>query len=237
VELFRRLFLTALIAGALSGLFTGIVHQFTTVPIIRAAEVFERAAAAVQPSPMDVHHDAGAWQPGEGAERISYTMMADVLAGIGFSLLLVAGFAVAGARMDWRTGFYWGVAAFAAFMLAPGLGLPPEIPGTTAAPLADRQWWWLSTVLLTLLALALLYRGPAHPVGYAVAVAMVVLPHAIGAPQPSAYQGAAPELLAHRFVVATMLSGLLSWLVTGTLAGALYRRLVQPLTSPHAFAR
>jgi predicted cobalt transporter CbtA len=63
---------------------------------------------------------------------------------------------------------------------------------------------------------------------YAVALVLIALPHAIGAPQPAAFQSTAPEPLAHLFVVATMMSGLLFWLVVGTLTGLLYQHLVQP---------
>ena len=69
--------------------------------------------------------------------------------GIGFALLLVSAYAFSGASVDWRRGLYWGLAAFATFTLAPGLGLPPEVPGTSAAPLLDRQIWWVATAVAT----------------------------------------------------------------------------------------
>ena len=36
-----------------------------------------------------------------------------------------------------------GAFVFAAFGLAPALGLPPELPGAFAASLRERQLWWL----------------------------------------------------------------------------------------------
>ena len=32
------------------------------------------------------------------------------------------------ASLSWRQGLFWGFAGFAVFTLAPGLGLPPELP-------------------------------------------------------------------------------------------------------------
>jgi cobalt transporter subunit CbtA len=236
MELFRRMFITATIAGAISGLIIGIFHQFTTVQIIYDAEVLERTTQ-VQPSPIHEEQVMSAWVPPDGAERIAYTILADVLTGIGFSLLLVAAFAIAGTAIDWRRGFAWGVAAFAAFVLAPSLGLPPEIPGTSAAPLGERQLWWASTAVLTALAMALLSRKQAHPLVYVIAMAFIVFPHALGAPQAPADVSAAAESIAHRFIVASTISGLLFWTVAGTLAGLFYRRVVQSRTAAGHYER
>ena len=55
---------------------------------------------------------------------------------------------------------FWGFAGFAVFTLAPGLGLPPELPAMPAADLGDRQIWWTATVLATAVGLALIaFRG------------------------------------------------------------------------------
>lgn len=47
-------------------------------------------------------------------------------------------------RAPTRTqGLLWGLAGCATFVLAPTLGLPPELPGTAAADLTLRQTWWI----------------------------------------------------------------------------------------------
>src|SRR4051812_19204158 len=252
MKMFRRLFIAAASAGLLSGLFVTLVHQVTTVPVILAAEVFEKAAEertpaaapvadpAVLPaesaaSNEDSHeahdHDHGGaeWEPQDGLQRNAFTVLADLLTGVGFALLLIAGYAVSGRSVDWRQGVYWGLAGFAIFILAPGLGLPPEVPGTAAADLTARQIWWVATALLTAGGLGLLFyvREP-KPLWVVVALAMIVVPHAIGAPQPAEYASAAPESLAHRFIVATMIASLLFWVVLGALSGYFYKRFVQP---------
>ena len=247
MDMFRRLFIAAASAGLLSGLFVTLVHQVTTVPVIHAAEVYEKAAdaaaeqkAATAPAgqagaadntmagmDMSRDHDAAAWEPKDGFERTAYTVLADLLTGIGFSLLLIAAYAVTGRKVGWRAGFYWGLAGFTVFILAPGLGLPPEVPGTEAGPLTARQVWWVATAVVTAGALGILfYVQQAKPIWYAVAVAMLVAPHLIGAPQPAEYASAAPELLAHRFIVASTVAALLFWAATGVLTGLFYERFV-----------
>jgi cobalt transporter subunit CbtA len=253
MQMFRRLFIAAASAGLLSGLFVTLVHNVTTVPVILAAEVFEKAseapAADADAAPAadtttapaaatEESHDHAAeghshggeeWEPQDGFERTAFTALADLLTGIGFSLLLIAVYAVSGRAIDWRQGVYWGLAGFVVFILAPSIGLPPEVPGTEAADLTARQIWWVATAALTAGGLGLLfYAREPKPFWIVVALAMIVVPHAIGAPQPEEYHSVAPESLAHRFIVATMIASLLFWAVLGGLTGYFYKRFVQP---------
>ena len=251
MQMFRRLFIAAASAGLLSGLFVTLVHQVTTVPIILDAEVFEKAAEAKEAVPAadaatapaadataateEAHdhegHDHGGaeWEPQDGFERTAFTALADLLTGIGFSLLLIAVYAVSGRAIDWRQGVYWGLAGFVVFILAPSIGLPPEVPGTEAADLTARQIWWVATAALTAGGLGLLfYAREPKPLWIVVALALIVVPHAIGAPQPAEYHSVAPESLAHRFITATMIASLLFWAVLGGLTGYFYKRFVQP---------
>jgi cobalt transporter subunit CbtA len=228
---FRRLVVVAALAGSIAGFFVTLLHQVTTVPVILSAEVYERVAQAKAPAmqmaamPADAQHDHGpaSWEPADGLERAAFTALADVLTGIGFALVLVAIYAVWGRQVDWRKGLYFGLAGFAAVSLAPSLGLPPEVPGTAAAPLEPRQLWWAMTVLLTSGGLALLFLGR-KPVLMLAGVALIVLPHAYGAPQPAEYASAAPEGIAHRFIAAVMMTSLLFWAALGALTGLLYDR-------------
>ena len=63
------------------------------------------------------------------------TAAANLVTAIGFGLLLVAASEFAGGITGWRQGLVWGLAGFAIFTLAPGLGLPPELPAMPAAEL------------------------------------------------------------------------------------------------------
>jgi len=228
---FRQLFFTALCAGLLAGVFATIVHQIGTVPIILKAEVYEEAAqhaaapAHSHPDPAKKEPAAEAWSPADGVERTAYTLLADLLTGTAFALLLVAGLAVRGREIGWREGLFWGMAGFAAFTVAPGLGLPPEIPGSETAPLLSRQLWWLATAAATAGGLALLAFAR-RPMLLLLAVILIVAPHLVGAPQPAEHASAAPASLARQFVVAATVTSFLFWLVLGAASGYFYRRFM-----------
>lgn len=243
MDLFRRLFLIALCAGTLSGAVVTGAHLLSTVPIILEAETYEKAGEAAAPAPAADHHHAdasqahdhgghdhgaGAWEPEDGLERTAYTGLTNIITGVAFALLLVSGYALAGGAVGWRRGLFWGLAGFAAFTLAPGLGLPAELPGTEAAPLAARQVWWASTAAATAGGLALVAFGPrAH---WAVlGVVLIVLPHLVGAPQPAEHAAAAPEALIHRFIVAATVTSLVFWACLGATTGYLFQRLFRPV--------
>src|SRR5690606_6197665 len=127
-------------AGLAVGVIVALVHQLWTVPLIRQAEVYEHAAASGSGAPGPAH-DPGddAWAPAEGFERTAFTVGADILTAIGFALVLSGAYVLSGRRVAWREGVLWGLAGFAAFSLAPSLGLPPELPGMPESPLAPRQ--------------------------------------------------------------------------------------------------
>lgn len=214
----QRLLLAALIAGSLAGLVLTAAQAVRALPLIRQAEVYESAAEA-----QAGHHDEG-WQP-EGAARFAYTLLANLLAGIGFALLLVAGFAFFPPAVWWH-GLVWGLGGFAAFALAPSLGLPPEPPGSVHAPLLARQLWWLFAAAGTALGLGLIAFAP-HWAGKALGVVALALPHLLGAPAPPPETAAVPEALARQFARASLLSSLVFWFVLGPLAAWLFGRLVR----------
>ena len=145
-------------------------------------------------------------------------MVANIVSGFGFALILVAVSEFAGGISSWRSGVLWGFAGFAAFTLAPGLGLPPELPAMPAADLFARQVWWISTVVATGAGLWLIaFRGAG--VFSIVGVALIVAPHIIGAPQPDSYETPIPEGLHHQFVVASTITSLVFWVLLGGLVG------------------
>jgi cobalt transporter subunit CbtA len=232
---FRRIVFAAALAGLVAGGAVTVLHHFGTVSLILEAEVYEQAADAAAADMAadgstaasgEATHDHGdhAWAPADGFERTAFTLLADVVTGIGFALLLVAGFALRGGEIGWRQGLFWGLAGFATFTLAPGLGLPPEVPGTESAPLVDRQIWWVATALATGAGLALLFlvRRAAWAV---VGLLLILLPHLYGAPQPAEFRSAAPELIAREFVVAAVSTSFVFWALLGALSGYLYDRL------------
>jgi len=221
MAVFRRLVFAALCAGLLSGVFATAAHQIGTVPAILEAELSEKPAMSMAEG-ADQH--AGAWEPENGVKRTGYTLLADVLTGTGFALLLAAGLALRGGEVTWRDGLFWGLAGFAAFTIAPSLGLPPQLPGTAAAPLLERQLWWISTAVLTGCGLALFAfttRAPLTVIG----AILIVLPHLYGAPRALEHTAAAPEALAHRFIVAATVTNFIFWMILGASTGYFYGRL------------
>jgi cobalt transporter subunit CbtA len=229
MTLFRNIVFAAALAGLIAGVFATIAHEIGTVPIILQAETYEQAAETGGAASTDAHaatadhqHDPEAWEPADGFERTAFTVLADVLTGIAFGLLLTAAYALRGHAMDWRQGLLWGLAGFATFTLAPGLGLPPELPGTEAAPLLGRQIWWVATAIATAGGLALIFftRTIALTV---LGVGLMVLPHVYGSPQPAEHRMLAPEGLAHNFTVAAVVTSFLFWLVLGSLTAVFYR--------------
>jgi cobalt transporter subunit CbtA len=223
--MFRRIFFAAALAGLVAGLFATSFQWLRVIPLILEAETYENAAGATAGHDHDATGaDAAAeeWAPADGFQRTIYTLLTNVLTGIAFALLLGAAFALSG-EVDWRRGVYWGMAGFATFMLAPAIGLPPEIPGASAAALQDRQLWWLATVVATGLGLALMLRTKGVE-WIALGAVLIAAPHLIGAPQPAEHGGLAPESLAREFAVAALVSGFLFWLVLGAMSGYFYER-------------
>jgi len=226
MSLFRQILFTAAVAGFIGGVLLTLLQNIGSigvVPLILEAETYENASSDAAAAHSHEHeHGAEAWAPEDGAERLIYTLMTNTLMAVGFALMLGAGFALAGGA-NTKRGLLWGLAGFASFMLAPSLGLPPEVPGTEAAALADRQVWWWATVLATGSGIALLVYGRRIPF-YVLAAALIVAPHVIGAPQPVAHGGLAPESLAREFILVVMVTMLLFWLALGALSGFFYKR-------------
>ncbi len=214
----RALLIAGVMAGMVAGVTATVVQLVEVVPLIHAAEVYEMAAEGAQ-APGNHEIEAGS----NGIMRQLGTLGANLLTGIGFGLLLVAGLALT--RISgWRAGLLWGLGGFAAFAMAPAQGLPPELPGAVAADLGLRQAWWAGTAAATAGGLALIFLTRRWPLA-AVGVALLIAPHAIGAPQPEVPGGSAPEAMAHAFASATLVANAFFWVVLGASAGELYSRL------------
>lgn len=187
--LFRRLVFIAFAMAIVLGAAFGVIEQFTTIPVILHAEQYEHPeitdAHQASTTPHAEHVHEHTWEPSNGFERTIFTMIADMAVVFGFSLLLMvfmsAAERVRGTPVGPGRGALWGLAAFVAVFLAPAFGLPPETPGILAAPLADRQLWWLATVVIAVMSLGLLVF--AHGWWKLIAFALIPLPYLVGAPE------------------------------------------------------
>ena len=92
-----------------------------------------------------------------------------------------------------------------------------------AGPLLARQVWWLGTAVSTAAALWLFLRNDSI-VAKVVAVALLALPHLIGAPEPVAFESKAPAELAAHFAAASLTIQAALWILSGLAAGALWMR-------------
>jgi len=217
----RHILVTALVAAVIAGLAAFAAQSLNAIPLIAVAETFENAASAPEGVATHAHE---AWEPAEGFERQAFTAVADILVAFGFALILVGLFALRGRAVDGRQGLLWGLAGFAAFALAPAIGLPPELPGSHAAELGLRQLWWLGTAMATAIALSMMVFGKSRGIR-AIAIALLFVPHIIGAPQAHEHGGAAPAELAVPFIVASLMASAVFWVALGTAAGWFYGRL------------
>lgn len=226
-----RILLVGLLAGLIAGTASTALQLAWAVPLIQQAEAFEPAAEPGhgtgshapdgQAHARDGH--GAPWAPADGVSRSFWTLLANVSLGAGAGFILAALFALRPGALGARRGLLWGLAAFASVGIAPALGLPPELPGTLAAPVEARQMWWLLTAGCTAGGLALLFgRRPAAV--RAAGAALLLVPHLVGAPQPETHAALAPLELQREFIVAALVCSGLFWLVLGTAAGVLGRR-------------
>ena len=229
MAIFRNIVFIAAVSGLAAGLAMTAMQYAGTVPLILKAETFERAApahdhasnATAPDAAAALHsrdHDEEGWAPKDGLERSAYTALANIVTAIGFALLLVAASELKGGMTGWRQGVFWGLAGFIVFTLAPGLGLPPELPAMPAADLGQRQIWWVATALATGIGLALLVFKRSLPLAI-LAVALLVAPHLVGAPQPGSFESPVPHSLAHAFIVMASVTSFVSWVILGGVAG------------------
>ncbi len=247
MSIFRNVVFVAALAGLLAAVVLAALQSFSTVPLILQAEVYEQAAEAgghahaaapaetaaapaentntMAAAPTAHEHDEEAWGPADGFERFAYNVLANLVTGIGFALILVVASEFAGGIAGWRQGLLWGLAGFVVFTLAPNLGLPPELPAMPAADLAERQLWWWGTAAATAAGLALIAFQRALPLAV-LGIALIAAPHIIGAPQPASFESPIPEGLHHQFVVAVTVTNLVFWAVLGIAVGALRSRFL-----------
>lgn len=184
-------------------------------------------AATDQTAASDGHAAHGAQAEGETPtwKRNLLTVLFTALTYAAYGLFLVVGYALAalwGHEVTPVRGILWGLCGFLAFHLAPALGLPPELPGTIGAELSLRQIWWLSTVVATGGALAILASGRGGVLAWIVAGVLLAAPHGIGAPQTDRFWGVAPPELGALFAARALGVALLSWLVLGWLTARMW---------------
>jgi cobalt transporter subunit CbtA len=203
---FRGLLFIAAAAGLAAGLAVSVVHAVKLWPMIAAAELLETHAG-------DHAHGGSP----AGALRVALSVLFNIAAGIGFGLVLNALMRLWSVyrqtAISGRDGLLWGAAGFAAFALAPSVGLPPELPGMAHADLPARQVWWVAAAVGTLGAIALwmcldgAWRW--------VAVLPAALPHLAMLERGQGHSGPVPPELAAAFATGSVAASAVFWLILG----------------------
>jgi cobalt transporter subunit CbtA len=244
-----RVLTVSILAGLLAGLLISALQHVTTTPLILKAETYE-AALRAQPGATLAAFDGRArvhlahgpaehageheWKPQDGLQRTAFTSLVTIGTAIGFAALLLAGMIAANEQIDQRRALAWAVCGFFAFGLAPAMGLAPELPGSAAAELQQRQLWWLLTAMVTAGALFVFLRVEASW-ARALAVLALLLPHLIGAPHPAAPESKVPAEIAAHFAALSLAIQAALWLVTGFAVGVLWpwatRRSAAPVAA------
>ena len=221
-----RIVVSALFAGAVTGLLAGLLQFVFIQPVLLHAELYESGAL--------VHFGANgagteSVAPGVDVMRTSLNFLFSMLTYTGYALLMVAAMSAAeefGPRIGAREGMLWGLAGFVAFHLAPAFSLPPEVPGVAAVDVSARQIWWFATVGATALALAFIAFGR-NWTWWGIAIILMLAPHIVGAPEPDALIGPVPPEIAALFAARALGVGLAAWVLLGTFAGYFWQREAQ----------
>ena len=178
----------------------------------------------------DPKSDQPEWEPASFVERIVYTSLTTIISGVGFALLIVSALVIRGSSGGFRIGVLWGIGGFAAFILAPAAGLPPELPGMMKADLIGRQSWWLGTALATAAGLWILVFSK-NPSLYILALLLLLAPHVLGAPMQHSIQGSLiPAELAAKFSTVSIGVNFVFWLMLGGLSAHFFK-MFQPKTA------
>ena len=232
--MFKRIVQTAGFAGLLAAIVLTLLQSLWVTGLILGAKTYEvrervaevaeysHAVAAAHEHADGHSHDGEAWAPEDGWQRILATGLSNLVVAVGFALMLAGLFTLRAPGRTWQ-GLLWGLGGFATFSLAPSAGLPPELPGTAAAELLLRQYWWIGTAVATAVGLGLLAFAR-HWTLRIVGLLVLAIPHLIGAPQPEVHASLAPAALEHEFILASLLTNALFWAALGLAAAWFYSR-------------
>ena len=219
---------------------TGALVHFDAGGAGESALATDHHATLPQPAPETAMPDGTAVAVGADAivpppatadtpsdlQRNGLTVLFMVLVYCGYAMVLTAGFGLAeagGFRITPVQGMLLGLGGFVAFLMAPAMGLAPELPGIVAADLGARQVWWWNTAAATVAGLGLMAYS--RQIGLvALGIALLALPHLIGAPELDSYSGLAPPELSALFAARVLGSGLVVWAAMGWLAGYFWQR-------------
>ncbi|AKH99763.1 cobalt transporter subunit CbtA [Hoeflea sp. IMCC20628] len=244
-----RLLLAALAAGLIAGMAMTPAQYLKTIPLIMQAEAYENGEvphshgetenAVAAPAAEAYGHSHGAESHTDdsmlGFGRFWDTVLANLVAGAGFALMLAAAALLTGigfpeGREGVTRGLLLGAAAWFCVQLAPSMSLPPAVPGFPYADLGDRQGWWMITVAASAVGLWCIAMRPEWLVKV-VGVVLIVAPHVWGSPVPEDLSSEVPAYLASAYAAASLATTLFFWLLLGGLLGSFLSRVPEEQTA------
>ena len=222
----KNLFVSAICAGIVAGLTAALLQFIFVIPVLLEGELFESGARLHFGSNGSPQSDRGVPGLGDDWGRHSMTVAFNIITYTGYGLILAAMIsymALKGSIIPSRQGVIWGLCGFIAVQLAPAIGLPPELPGTIAAEVGPRQMWWLGTIVATAAGMGLIAFGRSYlPLG---GIAIMLIPHLVGAPHLNTFFGVAPPELAAEFATLSLGTSAAGWAVLGFVVAGVLRRL------------
>lgn len=225
-----RLLLAALAAGLIAGMAMTPAQYVKTIPLIMQAEAYENG---------DVGHAHDASEAGTAHEhaedsmlgfgRFWDTVLANLVAGAGFALMLAAVALIMGVELPVgreaiTRGLLLGAGAWFCVQLAPSMSLPPAVPGFPYADLGDRQSWWMITVAASAVGLWCVAMRPEWFLK-ALGLVIIVGPHLWGSPVPEDLSSEVPAYIASAYAAASLATTLFFWLLLGGLLGHFLSRV------------
>ncbi|SOE09455.1 cobalt transporter subunit CbtA [Hoeflea halophila] len=224
-----RLLLAALAAGLIAGMAMTPAQYVKTIPLIMQAEAYEDTEGHSHDA-----SEAGAAHEHSGDSVLGFgrfwdTVLANLVAGAGFALMLAAvalimGVELPAGREAIMRGLLLGAGAWFCVQLAPSIGLPPAVPGFPHADIGDRQSWWMITVAASAVGLWCLVMRPEWVVK-ALGLVIIIAPHVWGAPVPGDLSSEVPAYIASAYAAASLATTLFFWLLLGGLLGYFLSRV------------
>ena len=222
----KNLFVSAICAGIVAGLIAALLQFIFVIPVLLEGELFETGARLHFGNDGSPQSDRGVPGLGDDWGRHSMTVAFNIITYTGYGLILAAMISYAALKGSFtpsRQGITWGLCGFIAVQLAPAIGLPPELPGTLAAEIGPRQMWWLGTIVATAIGMGLIAFGRSYlPL---CGIAIILIPHLVGAPHLDACFGVAPPELAAEFATLSLGTSAAGWAVLGYVVAKSLRRL------------
>ena len=222
----KNLFVSAIGAGIAAGLLASALQFTFVIPVLLEGELYETGARVHFGTDGSPQSDRGTPPLAGDWLRHSMTVAFNIVTYTGYGLLLAAMISFAslkGITTTAKQGLIWGLCGYIAVQLAPAISLPPELPGTIAAEVGQRQLWWISTILASAAGLGLIAFG--HSYLPLAGVVLMAIPHLLGAPHLDTFFGVAPPELAAEFATLSLGAAAAGWVLLGGAVAAILQHL------------